>query len=151
MHCLKWEDCSHCHQPVEGKTKCNSLREHVLHELQGILLRLYSQPARQQYALQHCTFQTFMNWSSETLCKAGNHNLPFADGELRHTRMWVICLEEICSKARNWTQTFQITEHHPQSIYSQSDLLWNLSGTVPLVTFQCPAVSHCLKGMTVPL
>lgn len=137
VHCLKWEDCSHSHQPGEEKTKSIlSPKEHVLHRLQGVLLRLYSQPALQWYALQHCTFQTLMNWSSQTLCKAGNHYLPFTDGELRHSKMWVICLEEICSRARNWTQSFRSTEHHPQSIQFQSDFLENLSGIVPLVTSQ---------------
>lgn len=136
-HWLKWEDWSHPHQPEEEKTKCISPKEHVLHRLQGVLLRLYSQPARQWYALQHCTLQTLMNWSSQTLCKAGNHYLPFTDGELRHSKTWMICLEEICSRVKNWTQTFQISEHHPQSIQFQSDLLGNLSGIVPLVTSRC--------------
>lgn len=94
----------------------------------GVLLRLYSQPAWQRCALQHCTFQTLMNWSSQTLCEAGNHYLPFTDGELRHSKMRVICLEGICSRARNWTQTFQMAEH-----------------TVP-VWFAGKFIRHCASG-----
>lgn len=82
-----------------------------------------------------------MNWSSQTVCEAGNRYLHFTDGELRHSKMWVICLEEICSRARKWTQTFQISEHHLQSIQFQSNLLGNLSSIVPLVTSQCSCCS----------
>lgn len=95
----------------------------ALHKLQELLLRLYSTLAWQWYDLQHYIYQTLMNSSSQTLCKAGNHYLPFTDGELRHSKMWVICLEEICSQARNWNQTFQISEHHSQSTQFRSDML----------------------------
>lgn len=49
------EDCSHSHQPGKEKTKRISPKQHVLHKLEGELLRLYSIPAQQWFALQHCT------------------------------------------------------------------------------------------------
>lgn len=140
-HCLKLEDCSRSHQPGEEKTRHISPKEHVLQKLQGTLLSLYSQLAQQQYALLHCTFQTLMNQSSQILCKPVNDYLHFTDGERRHNKMWMICLEEIFSRARNWTQTFQIAEHHPHCIQFQFDLLGDLAGIVPLVTSQCSCCS----------
>lgn len=88
-----------------------------------------------------------MNSSSQTFCKAGNHYLPFTDGELSHSKMWMICLEEICIQARNWTQTFQISEHHFQSIPFQSDTLGNLSGIAPLVSSQHSCCSSAPQSL----
>lgn len=104
-----------------GEKKVYFLKR-VHFKLQEVLLRLYSTLVWQWYGLQHYIYQTLINSSSQTFCKAGKHYLPFTVGEPSHSKMWV-CLEEICSQARNWTQTFHISEHHSQNIQFQSDML----------------------------
>lgn len=116
----EWESCSH--SLAWGKQSIFPQKS-ALHKLQEVLLRLYSTLAWQWYGLRHYIYQILMSSSSQTFCKAGKHYFPLTVGELSHSKMWVICLEETCSQARNWTQTFQISEHHSQSIQFQSDML----------------------------